>query len=89
MTAADFRSHIGDALDAVQREPVTITSRARARAVVVTPEFYERAIEALEDQDDVEFSRASRDEVGPTISLDALRAELGFKVRPGAGTTLN
>lgn len=40
-------------LAAAQREPVEITSRgAGRRAVVVSPEFYDRALQALVDQAD-------------------------------------
>lgn len=78
MSGADFRNHLGDALDTAQREPVTITNRGRARAVVVSAEFYERAIEALEDREDLLASRASQAEDGERMSLDELRAELGI-----------
>jgi len=53
VTLSQFRSHQADMLAAAQREPVEITSRgAGRRAVVVSPEFYDRALQALVDQAD-------------------------------------
>lgn len=77
-TAADFRNHLGEHLDRVQREPLTITNRGRARAVVVSPDFFERAIRALEDADDVAAAAAARESDEPSISHADLLAELGL-----------
>lgn len=44
--------------------PVTITSqRSRARAVVVSPSFFARAVAALEDQEDINAAEIAREEV--------------------------
>lgn len=52
VTLSQFRSQQSDYIAAAQREPVEITSRgAGRRAVVVSPEFYDRAVQALEDQE--------------------------------------
>jgi len=77
-TLSEFRSNQAALLDAAQREPVEILSRgARRRAVVVSPDFYERAIRALEDADDVRAAAAARREPG-TISHQDLMTELGL-----------
>lgn len=76
-TAADFRNHIGAHLDAAQREPVTITNRGRGRAVVVSTDFFARAVKALEDADDVRGAELSRAEDGEISHAD-LMAELGI-----------
>ena len=48
VTLSQFRSEQSHYLDAAQREPVTILSRGpRRRAVVVSPDFYDRAVQAL------------------------------------------
>lgn len=76
-TASAFRADQGTYLDLAQREPVEITSRgARRRAYVVSPEFYDRAIEALEDRDDVAAAARARHE--DQISHEDLMAELGL-----------
>ena len=53
-TLSNFRANQSEVLDAAQRAPVEILSRgSRRRAVVVSPEFFDRALQALEDQADV------------------------------------
>lgn len=78
MTLSQFRNQQSDYIAAAQRAPVEITSRgARRRAVVVSPEFFDRAIEALEEQADIHRAADARREVG-RISHDELVAELGL-----------
>lgn len=76
-TLSQFRKQQSDYIAAAQREPVEITSRgARRRAVVVSPEFFDRAVQALEDQLDIRAAAAARAETEPRISHDELMAEL-------------
>jgi len=77
VTLSQFRSQQSDYIAAAQREPVEITSRgAGRRAVVVSPEFFDRAIQALEDQSDIQAAAAARQE--PRIPFDDLIDELGL-----------
>lgn len=78
MTAADFRARIGEAMDASQREPVTLTHRGRPRAVLVSAELYERAMAALEDVEDLAAAAAARDDTEPTVTQAELLADLGL-----------
>lgn len=79
MTLSQFRKQQSDYIAAAQREPVEITSRgAGRRAVVVSPEFFDRAVQALEDQLDVRAAAAARAEDEPRISHAELMSELGF-----------
>lgn len=65
VTLSQFRNRQSDYIAAAQREPVVITSRgAGRRAVVVSPEFYDRALAALEDQSDIAAAAAARNESG-------------------------
>lgn len=51
MTTAQFRRTLSSTIDIAQREPVEILSRGvRLRAVLVSADFYQRAIEALEEE---------------------------------------
>ena len=78
VTLSQFRNEQSRYLDAVQREPVTILSRGtRRRAVVVSPDFYDRDIQALEDIEDIRAAAAARQEAGE-ISHEGLKAELGL-----------
>lgn len=77
VTLSQFRSQQSELIAAAQREPVEITSRGVGRrAVVVSPEFYDRAIEALEDQADIRAAAVARSE--PRVSRAEVMAELGL-----------
>lgn len=78
VTLSQFRNHQSDYIAAAQREPVEITSRgAGRRAVVVSPDFYDRALRALEDQADIQAAALARQEVGRVDHADLMR-ELGL-----------
>lgn len=78
VTLSQFRSQQSDYIAVAQREPVEITSRGVGRrAVVVSPEFFDRAVKVLEDQDDIRAAAAARREEGH-VSHDDLVRELGF-----------
>ncbi|WOT02178.1 hypothetical protein [Corynebacterium pyruviciproducens] len=47
------------------------------RGVVVSPSFFARAIEALEDQEDIRAAEIAREET-EEISHEDLKAELGL-----------
>lgn len=78
VTLSQFRSQQSDYIAAAQREPIEITSRgAGRRAVVVSPEFYDRALRALEDQADIRSAAEARREEGRVAHEDLVR-ELGL-----------
>jgi len=76
----EARQHWAELLDAVRSEPVSISRRGRDVAAVVDIAFYRRAVEALEDAEDVEAAKAARQENEPTVSHEALLEELGIEV---------
>jgi prevent-host-death family protein len=77
VTLSQFRGHQSDYLAVAQREPVEITSRGVGRrAVVVSPEFFDRAVQALEDQDDIRATQAARKE--PRVTHEEVMAEFGL-----------
>ncbi len=78
-TSNDARTHWAELIDGVRSEPVHITRRGRPVAVVVDPDFFERAVEALEDAEDVAAARAARTESGPTVTHEELLRELGIE----------
>lgn len=78
VTMSHFRSRQSELLASVHAEPVTLTSRGVGRrAVVVSPELYDRALEALEDRIDVESAAEARKE-GGSVSHREMIAELGL-----------
>lgn len=78
MTATDAREHFSEALAASSREPVFITRHGKRVAALVTAEFYERAVEALEDAEDIAAARAALAEDGPSIPWEVVKADLGL-----------
>ena len=77
VTLSQFRSQQSDYIAAAQREPVEITSRgAGRRAVVVSPDFFDRALQALEDQADIRAASEARKE--PRVPFEDLVEELGL-----------
>ncbi len=79
VTLSQFRNNQSDYIAAAQREPVEITSRgATRRAVLVSPDLFDRAMAALEDQEDIRAAAEARKDPGPTVSHKELNVELGL-----------
>jgi len=79
ITLSQFRSQQAEFIAAAQREPVEITSRGVGRrAVVVSPDFFDRALEALEDQADIRAAAEARKEAEPRVSHTDVMAEFGL-----------
>ena len=77
VTLSQFRNQQSDYIAAAQREPIEITSRGVGRrAVVVSPEFFDRALQALEDQADIRGATEARKEQG-RVAHEELVRELG------------
>lgn len=75
VTLSQSRNRQSDYIAAAQREPIEITSRgAGRRAVVVSPDFYDRAVRALEDQADIEAAAQARREEGRISHEELLRS---------------
>lgn len=75
VTLSQFRNRQSDYIAAAQREPIEITSRgAGRRAVVVSPDFYDRAVRALEDQADIEAATQARREEDRISHEELLRS---------------
>lgn len=79
ISSSSFRSEMSRYLEIAQREPVAILSRGtRPRAILVSPEFFEAAMEAMEDRADL-LAAAKAREIGGSISHANLKAELGLE----------
>lgn len=79
VSVADARKNFSDVLAQSKDEAVFIERRGQRAAVVVSPEQYERMMEALEDAEDVAaFDEAMDAEQGPNIPWAQVKADLGW-----------
>lgn len=83
VSATIARQRWAETLDASRHEPVGITSHGRTIAVVMDPDLAERALEALEEIQDIADADAALRAVaegGPTYSLEQVAQELGISL---------
>ncbi|WP_232818992.1 type II toxin-antitoxin system Phd/YefM family antitoxin [Homoserinimonas sp. OAct 916] len=78
VSVADARNHFSDVIDRSKTEAVFIERRGQRAAVVVSPEHYERMLEALEEVEDVAAFDEAMAEEGPNIPWAQVKADLGW-----------
>ncbi len=77
-SVADARNKLSDAIDQSQSEAVFIERRGKLAAVMVSPEQYERMLEAIEDAEDVAAFDEAMSEEGSNIPWEQAKADLGW-----------
>lgn len=77
VSVADARNHLWDVIARSKSEAVFIERRGERAAVVVSPEQYERMLEALEDAEDVIAFDEAMAEEGPSVLWAQVKADLG------------
>lgn len=78
VSVADARNHFSDVIDRSKTEAVFIERRGQRAAVVVSPEHYERMLEALEEAEDVAAFDEAMAEEGSNIPWAQVKADLGW-----------
>lgn len=78
LSVADARKNFSDIIDRSQTEAVFIERRGQRAAVVVSPEQYERMLDALEDSEDIAAFDAAMEEEGPNVPWAQVKADLGW-----------
>lgn len=78
LSVADARKNFSDIIDRSQTEAVFIERRGQRAAVVVSPEQYERMLDALEDAEDLAAFDAAMEEEGPNVPWAQVKADLGW-----------
>ncbi|TDW30526.1 type II toxin-antitoxin system Phd/YefM family antitoxin [Cryobacterium psychrophilum] len=78
VSVADARNHFSDVIARAKGEAVFIERRGQRAAVVISPERYERMLEALEDAEDAAAFDDALAEEGPNIPWAQVKADLGW-----------
>lgn len=78
VSVADARNHLSDVIARSQSEAIFIERRGKRAAVIVSPEQYERMLEALEDAEDAALFDEAMAEEGASIPWAQVKADLGW-----------
>ena len=74
----DARAQLPSLISTGQTEAVFLERRGKVEAVVVSPEQYERMMDALEEAEDIAAFDAALAEGGEAIPWEQVKAELGW-----------
>ena len=78
VTAAQARRHWSETIDFARKQPVSITRNGRDAVVLMDADLAARALEALEDAEDLAAAQAALDE-GGTVPWEQVKADLGLE----------
>lgn len=78
VSVSDALNNFLDVIARSQTEAVFIERRGQRTAVVISPSYYERMLEALEDAEDVAAFDEAMLEEEPNIPLAQVKADLGW-----------
>jgi prevent-host-death family protein len=79
ITVSDARANFSELITRSQTEAVFVERHGRPEAVVVSPEQYERMMDALEDVEDAHAFDAAMAEEGDNIPWAQAKADLGWE----------
>ncbi|QJU53098.1 type II toxin-antitoxin system Phd/YefM family antitoxin [Herbiconiux sp. KACC 21604] len=78
ISVTDARAKLPDMINLARQEPVFLERRGKTAAVLVSPEQYDRMMEALEDAADVRAFDAAMAEEDAGIPWEQAKADLGW-----------
>ncbi len=78
ISVADARNNLSTVIARSQEEAVFIERRGQRTAVVISPEQYERMLDALEEAEDVAAFDEAMAEEGPDVPWEQVKADLGW-----------
>ncbi|AND15650.1 type II toxin-antitoxin system Phd/YefM family antitoxin [Rathayibacter tritici] len=79
ISVTDARANFSDLVERSHTEAVIVERRGRAEAVIVSPEQYERMMDALEEVEDVQAFDAAMAEEGDDIPWAQAKVDLGWE----------
>lgn len=78
VSVSEGRRNFSGLMTRSQTEVVFIEHREQPVAVMISPEYYERMLEALEDREDIAAFDDSVEESGPNIPWNQVKSDLGW-----------
>ena len=78
VSVADARNNFSEMITQSQTEAVFIERRGQQAAVLISPEQYERMLDALEEAEDVAAFEEAMAEEGPNIPWAQVKSDLGW-----------
>ena len=78
VSVADARNNFSDVIARAKDEAIFIERRGQRAAVVISPEQYERMMEALEEAEDAAAFDEAMAEEGPNVPWAQVKADLGW-----------
>jgi prevent-host-death family protein len=78
ISVTEARGQLPEVVERSRTEAVLLEKRGALVAVVVSPEFYQRALDALEDAEDVAAFDAAMAEEGRDLPWAQVKADLGW-----------
>lgn len=79
VSVTSARSRLPELIDRSREEAVFLERRGKLEAVLISPQQYERMMDALEDAEDVAAFDAAMVEEGPNIPWAQVKADLGWE----------
>jgi prevent-host-death family protein len=78
VSVADARNNFSDVIARAKGEAVFIERRGQRAAVVISPERYERMMDALEESEDMAAFDEAMAEEGPNVPWAQVKTDLGW-----------
>jgi prevent-host-death family protein len=78
VSVADARNNFSEMITQSRTEAVFIERRGQQAAVLISPEQYERMLDALEEAEDVAAFDEAMAEEGPNIPWAQVKSDLGW-----------
>jgi PHD/YefM family antitoxin component YafN of YafNO toxin-antitoxin module len=78
-SVSNARESLAEAIELSREEAVFLERRGKKAAVMISPERYERMMDALDEVDDVLAFDAAMAEEGPNVPWDEVKADLGWE----------
>lgn len=78
ISISSAREKLPDVVNMAQSEPVFLERYGKPAAVLVSPEQYEKMMDAVEEAEDVAAFDAAMAEEGPNIPWAQVKADLGW-----------